>query len=90
MSKQGGAGGGAPRGYPPSEFSQKYAPVMAPNGELLTPKDVFGIGGPFAGGVAKDRTKQAFKVTIKKLEKLNAPSQKIKKELETERVDQVS
>ncbi len=24
--------------YPPSEFSQKYAPVLAPKGKLLTPK----------------------------------------------------
>ncbi len=24
--------------YPPSEFSQKYASVLAPKGKLLTPK----------------------------------------------------
>ncbi len=75
--------------YPPTEFSQKYASVLAPKGKLLTPKDVFGEGGPFHGGDVEDKTRQAFKVTMRKLDKVNTPSDRIKKELEVERIDQV-
>jgi hypothetical protein len=34
-------------GYPPTEFSQKYGPVLAPKGKLVAPSDVFGEGGLF-------------------------------------------
>ena len=36
--------------YPPTEFSQKYAAVLAPKGKLLSPKDVFGEEGCFDKG----------------------------------------
>ena len=74
--------------YPPSEFSQKYASVLAPQGKLLSPKDVFGEGKPFGDDV-KERTKEAFKLTVKKLDKLNQPSAKHKEDLARERIDQV-
>lgn len=73
--------------YPPSEFSQKYAPVLAPKGKLVSPKDVFGEAGIFDDSV-EEKTRQAFKVTMKKLEKLNAPSD-CKEDLARERIDQV-
>jgi hypothetical protein len=47
--------------YPPTEFSQKYAAVMAPNGKLVSPSDVFGEGKCFEKGV-EERTRQAFMV----------------------------
>lgn len=74
--------------YPPTEFSQKYAPVLAPKGKLVCPSEVFGEGGCFDKEV-EERTRQAFKITVKKLEKLNAPSEKYKDELARERIDQV-
>ena len=75
--------------YPPTEFSQKYAAVLAPKGKLVSPKDVFGEAGVFDADV-EEKTKQAFKVTIKKLEKLNAACPEKKEELERERLDQVN
>merc|ERR1711931_293793 len=33
--------------YPPTEFSLKYAKVLAPNGKLVSPDQVFGEGGMF-------------------------------------------
>lgn len=74
--------------YPPTEFSQKYAPVLAPKGKLLSPNEVFGEKGLFDKDV-EEKTRQAFKVTVKKLEKLNVPSEKHKEDLERERIDQV-
>ena len=53
-------------------------------------QDVFGEGGPFAGGDVEEKTRQAFKITVKKLDKLNAPSEKHKEDLRRERLDQVS
>ena len=52
-------------------------------------QDVFGEGGPFAGGDVEEKTRQAFKITVKKLDKLNAPSEKHKEDLRRERLDQV-
>ena len=49
--------------YPPSEFSQKYAPVLAPKGKLVSPADVFGESGMYGKDV-EDKTKQAFKVSL--------------------------
>ena len=75
--------------YPPSEFSQKYAPVLAPKGKLVSPSDVFGESGVFGKDV-EDKTRQAWKVTMKKLDKLNTPVDKFKDDLARERIDQVS
>ena len=74
--------------YPPSEFSQKYAPVLAPKGKLVSPSDVFGESGVFGKDV-EDKTRQAWKVTMKKLDKLNTPVDKFKDDLARERIDQV-
>ena len=74
--------------YPPTEFSQKYASVLAPKGKLISPEDVFGEGKAFDKDV-EEKTRQAFKVTIRKLEKLNVKSEKHEAELELERIDQV-
>lgn len=78
-------------GYPPTEFSQKYSPVLAPKGKLVTPSDVFGENGVFDKDV-EEKTRTAFKVTIKKLEKLNSPitDQTLKDDLEREKLDQVN
>ncbi len=46
--------------YPPSEFSQKYASVLAPKGKLVSPADVFGEGKPFAGTDVEEKTRQAW------------------------------
>lgn len=101
--------------YPPTEFSQKYAAVLAPKEKLVgcctsipsngkghspealfvvfsrkvSPKDVFGESGVFDADV-EEKTRQAFKITMKKLDKLNAPtSDKYKEDLEREKLDQV-
>ena len=74
--------------YPPTEFSQKYAAVLAPKGKLVSPSDVFGENGVFGDDV-EEKTRQAFKVTMKKLEKINAKSELCKEELKRERIDQV-
>ena len=75
--------------YPPSEFSRKYADVFCPKGKLVSPKDVFGEKGCFDKAV-EERTRKAFQLTMKKLEKLNTPSQFNKEVLELEKLDQVS
>ena len=59
--------------YPPTEFSQKYAPVLAPKGKLVAPSDVFGENGVFGDDV-EEKTRHAFKVTMKKLDKINRSS----------------
>ena len=74
--------------YPPSEFSQKYAKVLAPDGKLVSPDEVFGEGKRFDKDV-EEKTRLAFKVTLKKLEKMNIESEKNKANLEKERVDQI-
>jgi len=74
--------------YPPTEFSLKYAKVLAPNGKLVTPEECFGDGGLFNKDV-EEKTRLAFKVTMKKLEKYNVASDKNKESLTTARVDQV-
>ena len=51
--------------YPPTEFSLKYAKVLAPNGKLVSPDQVFGEEGIFDKDV-EEKTKLAFKVTMKK------------------------
>ncbi len=78
-------------GYPPTEFSQKYSPVLAPKGKLVAPSDVFGENGVFDKDV-EEKTRTAFKVTIKKLEKLNSPigDQTLKEDFEREKFDQVN
>merc|ERR1711874_161618 len=60
--------------YPPTEFSLKYTKVLAPNGKLIPPDQVFGEGGLFDKDV-EEKTKLAFKVTMKKLEKYNTASE---------------
>ena len=42
--------------YPPTEFSQKYAAVLAPKGKLISPKDVFGEEGCFDKGYTHTHT----------------------------------
>jgi len=74
--------------YPPTEFSLKYTKVLAPNGKLIPPDQVFGEGGLFDKDV-EEKTKLAFKVTMKKLEKYNTASEFNKEHLKTAKVDQV-
>ena len=74
--------------YPPTEFSSKYAAVLAPKGKLVSPGDIFGESGVFGEDV-EEKTKQAFKVTMKKLDKINTKSDVVKEEIARERIDQV-
>lgn len=74
--------------YPPTEFSQKYTSVMAPNEKLVSPKDIFGESGVFDKDV-EEKTRQAFRLTMKKLDKLNTPTAKCKEDLEREKMDQI-
>merc|ERR1711887_199078 len=74
--------------YPPTEFSLKYTKVLAPNGKLIPPDQVFGEGGLFDKDV-EEKTKLAFKVTMKKLEKYNTVSECYKEHLKTAKVDQI-
>lgn len=74
--------------YPPTEFSQKYAAVLAPKGKLVSPSDVFGENGVFGDDV-EEKTRQAFRVTMKKLDKLNAKSEIHKEDLVREKIDQI-
>merc|ERR1712038_188831 len=83
-----GSGSEGASKYPPSEFSQKYARVLAPNGKLVSPADVFGESGVFDKDV-EEKTRLAFKVTMKKLDKLNAASDCNKEHLAREKIDQV-
>ena len=52
-------------------------------------QDVFGDGKAFGPDV-EERTREAFALTVKKLEKLNQPSAGHKEELARERIDQVT
>jgi len=74
--------------YPPSEFSQKYTRVLSPNGKLAFPEDVFGEGKLFDKEV-EEKTRLAFRVTMKKLDKLNTLSEERREELAREKIDQV-
>jgi len=74
--------------YPPSEFSLKYAKVLAPDGKLMAPDVLFGEGGRFDKDV-EDKTKLAFKVTMKKLEKFSQVTEDNKEYLKTARMDQI-
>jgi len=87
MANVGGPGAEGTK-YPPSEFSQKYARVLAPNGKLVSPSDVFGEGKMFDKEV-QEKTKLAFKVTLKKLDKLNTLSEVNKDSLAREKIDQI-
>ena len=55
---------------------------------MISPADVFGEGKPFDKDV-EEKTRQAFKVTIRKLEKLNVKSEEHEEDLARERIDQV-
>jgi len=74
--------------YPPTEFSLKYAKVLAPDGKLVAPDEIFGEGGRFDKDV-EEKTKLAFKVTMKKLEKYNTSSDFNKESQRTSRIDQI-
>jgi len=88
MANVGGPGSEGSK-YPPSEFSQKYARVLAPNGKLVSPSDVFGEGKLFDKDI-EEKTRLAFKVTLKKLDKLNTVSELNKEDLAREKIDQVT
>ena len=62
--------------------------VLAPNGKLIPPDQVFGEGGLFDKDV-EEKTRLAFKVTMKKLEKYNTVSEFNKEHLKTAKVDQI-
>jgi hypothetical protein len=64
--------------------------VLAPKGKLVAPSDVFGEGGIFDKDV-EEKTRQAFKVTMKKLDKLNSPvtEEELQPDLDREKIDQV-
>ena len=47
--------------YPPTEFSVKYAKVLAPNGKLVSPEECFWEGGLYNKDV-EEKTRLAFKV----------------------------
>merc|ERR1719384_3118235 len=55
---------------------------------MVSPEDVFGEGKMFDKDV-EEKTRLAFKVTLKKLEKMNIESERNKANLEKERIDQV-
>merc|ERR1711971_885274 len=80
-----GAGGAK---YPPAEFSQKYSRVLAPKNFLSTPEEVFGEGKLFDKEV-EEKTRLAFRVTMKKLDKLNTLSEERREELAREKIDLV-
>ena len=62
--------------------------MLAPNGKLVGPSTVFGEDGMFDKDV-EEKTKLAFKVTMKKLEKYNVVSECNKEHLKTYKVDQI-
>merc|ERR1712183_70550 len=74
--------------YPPTEFSLKYAKVLAPEGKLVGPDQVFGENGRFDKDV-EEKTKLAFKVTMKKLDKLSQVAAENRELLKEAKVDQV-
>jgi len=74
--------------YPPTEFSLTYAKILAPNGKLISPEEAFGEGGIFDKEIEK-KTRFAFKLTMKKLEKYNKVSEHNVEALRTAKVDQI-
>ena len=62
--------------------------MLAPNGRLSTPEEVFGEAKLFDKEV-EEKTKLAFRVTMKKLDKLNTMSEERREELAREKIDQV-
>jgi len=74
--------------YPPSEFSQKYAKVLAPEGLLVAPEEMFGMGKPY-GKDTEVKTMLAFKVTLKKLDAMNPITEQNKHKLKNEKIDQI-
>lgn len=61
---------------------------MAPKNFLSTPEEVFGEGKLFDKEV-EEKTRLAFRVTMKKLDKLNTLSEERREELAREKIDQV-
>ena len=59
-----GADGGK---YPPTEFSTKYAAVLAPKGKLVSPKDVFGEEGCFDKGWRTDSPRHVHELMAEAL-----------------------
>ena len=57
------------REYPPRAFADKYQPLVAPQGQLLHPKEVLANKKIHD---AENTFRKAFKVTRKKLAKLRS------------------
>ena len=66
----------------------RYSRVLAPKNFLSTPEEVFGEGKLFDKEV-EEKTRLAFRVTMKKLDKLNTLSEERREELAREKIDQV-
>jgi hypothetical protein len=62
--------------------------VLAPGGRLAHPDEVFGEGKLFDKEV-EDKTRLAFRVTMKKLDRLNTLTEERREELAREKIDQV-
>lgn len=56
--------------YPPRTFCEKYQMVLAPDGELLSPKEA--LKNMEIGNNVEEILKKAFKVTVKKLKKMRS------------------
>ena len=67
----------------------RYSRVLAPKNFLSTPEEVFGEGKLFDKEV-EEKTRLAFRVTMKKLDKLNTLSEERREDLAREKIDQVS
>ena len=63
--------------------------MLAPKNFLSTPEEVFGEGKLFDKEV-EEKTRLAFRVTMKKLDKLNTLSEERREDLAREKIDQVS
>ena len=66
----------------------RYSRVLAPKNFLSTPEEVFGEGKLFDKEV-EEKTRLAFRVTMKKLDKLNTLSEERREELAREKIYQV-
>ena len=66
----------------------RYSRVLAPKNFLSTPEEVFGEGKLFDKEV-EEKTRLAFRVTMKKLDKLNTLSEERREDLAREKIDQV-
>ena len=71
-----------------NKYNSAAAVQRAAIGQLSEGVAVFGEDGMFGKDV-EDKTRQAWKVTMKKLDKLNTPVDKFKDDLARERIDQV-